>query len=83
VLTQPFHDGIGIAFGFAIACCVLGAVASALTGRAERPGQPKERESLGSQLAAVSAGASGEEPSELVVPDMVRDDRPARQPTKN
>jgi ABC-type thiamin/hydroxymethylpyrimidine transport system permease subunit len=65
VITQPFHDGIGIAFGFAIACCVLGAVASALTGRAEHAGQPKQHE-----------------PSELVVPDMVPGDQPARQSTK-
>jgi MFS family permease len=79
VITQPFHDGIGIAFGFAIACCVLGAVASAMTGKA---GHPKERESLGSQLAAVAAEASGEEPSELVVPDMVPGEQTARQSTK-
>jgi hypothetical protein len=111
VITTPFHDGIGIAFGFAIACCVLGAVASALTGRA---GLPKERESLGSQLAAMegsrraaadglsgateergsergkrprvvpeatggrAAEASGEEPSEIVIPNMVSDDTAAK-----
>jgi MFS family permease len=66
VITQPFHDGIGIAFGFAIACCVLGAVASALTGA----------------TGGRAAEASGEEPSELVVPDMVPGDQPARQSTK-
>jgi hypothetical protein len=79
VITQPFHAGIGIAFGFAIACCVLGAVASALTGGASRAGRPQERESLGSQLAAVAAEASGEEPSELVVPDMVGGEQPTKK----
>jgi len=76
VITMPFHDGIGIAFGFAIACCVLGSVASALTGRA---GVPEERESLGSQLAGVAAEASGEEPSELVVPNMIQDEQPTKK----
>jgi MFS family permease len=79
VITQPFHAGIGIAFGFAIACCVLGAVASALTGGASRAGRPQERESLGSQLAAVAAEASCEEPSELVVPDMVGGEQPTKK----
>src|SRR5580692_10557119 len=27
LITAPFHDGIGVAFGFAIAACVVGAVA--------------------------------------------------------
>jgi len=76
VITTPFHDGIGIAFGFAIACCVLGAVASALTGR---PRVTQERESLGSELAAVAAEASGEEPSELVVPDMIKNEQPTKK----
>jgi hypothetical protein len=76
VITTPFHDGIGIAFGFAIACCILGAAASALTGR---PGLARqEHESLGSQLAAVAAQSSGEEPGELVIPDM----RPGEQAIK-
>ena len=33
LITAPFHDGLGVAFGFAIAACVVAAVASALTGR--------------------------------------------------
>jgi MFS family permease len=71
LITGPFHDGIGIAFGFAIAACVVTAIASALTGR--DPAAGTERESLGSELAAVAADAGGLEPSELVVPDMLDD----------
>ena len=69
LISGPFHDGIGVAFGFAIAVCVLGAIASALTGR---PKQPQAAESLGAELAAV-AGEGSFEPSELVVPDGVED----------
>jgi MFS family permease len=81
LITAPFHDGIGVAFGFAIAVCVIGAIASALTGRTTPV--PAAHESLGSELAAVAAESSGIEPSELVVPDVVRDaperaDKPGR-----
>jgi len=69
LITGPFHDGLGVAFGFAIAACVIGAIASAFTSRRKRD----SRESLGSELAAVAAESSGIEPSELVVPDMVKD----------
>jgi MFS family permease len=69
LITGPFHDGLGVAFGFAIAACVIGAVASAFTGQ-RKQGQA---ESLGSELAAVAAEGSGIEPSELVVPDMMND----------
>src|SRR5580692_6260720 len=31
LITEPFHDGLGIAFAFAIAACVIAAIASALT----------------------------------------------------
>jgi MFS family permease len=68
LITGPFHDGIGVAFGFAIAMCVVAAIASALTGRRKADG----RESLGSELAGVAADG-GIEPSELVVPDMIQD----------
>jgi hypothetical protein len=77
LITAPFHSGIGIAFGFAVACCVVAAVASALTGRRPRPGVT---ESLGSELAA-TAGEGAFGPSELVVPDVAEDtSRPAGQP---
>jgi len=82
LIAGPFHDGIGVAFGFAIAVCVIGAVASALTGR-RKPPRAAGHESLGSELAAVAAEGSGIEPSELVIPDMVVDakeaaDKPGR-----
>ena len=67
LITAPFHDGIGVAFGFAIAACVVGASASALTGRKPSANSP---EPLGAELAAV-AGDAGFEPSELVAPDDV------------
>jgi MFS family permease len=73
LITQPFHDGLGVAFGFAIAASVIAAIASALTGRSrpEAASQPPA-ESLGSELAAV-AGEGGFEPAELVIPDSVED----------
>jgi MFS family permease len=74
LITGPFHDGIGVAFGFAIAVCVIAAVASAFTGRAK--GQAAAAESLGSELAAV-VGEGTFEPAELVIPD-VADDTPEK-----
>jgi MFS family permease len=71
LITQPFHSGLGIAFGFAIAASVIGAIASGLTGRT-KPAAEEPAESLGSELASV-AGEGGFEPSELVVPDTVED----------
>jgi MFS family permease len=69
LITQPFHDGLGVAFGFAIAASLIAAIASALTGRNRPPGAP-QAESLGSELAAV-AGEGAFEPSELVIPDTI------------
>jgi MFS family permease len=81
LITGPFHDGLGIAFGFAIAACVIGAIASALTSQRKRSLGAKE--SLGSELAAVAAEGTGIEPSELVVPDMVSDTaEPAEKPRR-
>ncbi len=34
LITAPFHDGLSVAFGFAIAANVIAAIASALTGAA-------------------------------------------------
>src|SRR5262252_6562298 len=65
LITAPFHSGLGVAFGFAIAANVIAAIASALTGR--RTPAPAAHESLGYELAAVAA-EGGFEPSELVVP---------------
>jgi hypothetical protein len=66
LITAPFHSGLGVAFGFAIAACVIAAVASALTGR--RPQAPAAPEPLGAELAAAAA-EGGFEPSELVITD--------------
>jgi hypothetical protein len=66
LISAPFHSGLGVAFGFAIAANVIAAVASALTGR--RTPVPAARESLGYELAAVAA-EGGFEPTELVVPE--------------
>jgi MFS family permease len=69
LITAPFHSGLGVAFGFAIAASVIAAIASALTGRRK---VDAGHESLGSELAAV-ASEGGFEPAELVVPDMMQD----------
>jgi MFS family permease len=69
LITGPFHDGLGVAFGFAIAACVIGAIASAFTGRRKPAANASAPESLGSELAAVT-GEGAFEPSELVVPDV-------------
>ena len=65
LITAPFHDGLGVAFAFAIAANVIAAIASLLTGRRNRVGAAAE--SLGAELAGV-AGEGGLEPSELVGP---------------
>jgi MFS family permease len=76
LITGPFHNGIGVTFGFAILVCVIAAVASAFTGR-PKGGAGGTRgaaapESLGSELAAV-AGEGTFEPAELVIPDVAED----------
>jgi hypothetical protein len=65
LITAPFQSGLGAAFAFAIAACVIAAIASALTGR--RPAASATPEPLGYKLAAV-AGEGSFGPSELVVP---------------
>ena len=62
LITAPFHDGLGVAFGFAIAACVIAAIASALTGRAAKPGgnssapsSPRSRARAGSSRASLSS----------------------------
>jgi MFS family permease len=83
LITGPFHDGLGVAFAFAIAANVIAAIAALLTGRIRR--QAAAAETLGGELAAVAADG-GLEPSELVVPDpagtQTQDERRANgQPT--
>ncbi|WP_041993707.1 MULTISPECIES: MFS transporter [unclassified Streptomyces] len=84
LISGPFHQGLVIAFWFAVAACVVAAVSSLLTGPLGRKHTVIAPESLGSELAAVS-GESGLTLSELVVPDEggpVSGDgpAPARQP---
>jgi MFS family permease len=64
LITQPFHSGLVIAFCFAIAACVIAAIASMVTRRAKSA----VHESLGSEPAAVSGEAGGV--NELAVPEM-------------
>ena len=78
LITEPFHDGLGVAFWFAIAASVIAAIASALTGKIKPPevsgAEPEgsTAEPLGAELAAM-AGEGTFEPSELVIPDTVED----------
>src|SRR5215472_6001313 len=67
LITAPFHGGLGVAFGFAIAANIIAAAASALTGR--RTHVPAASHSPGYELAAVAA-EGGFEPGELVVPGL-------------
>ncbi|SFW90977.1 MFS transporter [Amycolatopsis australiensis] len=67
LISGPFQSGLAVAFGFAIAVCLIGAVASLLTKDTRRA----NGESVGEELAAV-AGESGGGPSELVSPSSER-----------
>ncbi|MEV7096398.1 MFS transporter [Amycolatopsis sp. NPDC051045] len=67
LISGPFQSGLAVAFGFAIAVCLIGAVASLLT----KDARPGDRESAGEELAAV-AGEAGSGPSELVSPSSER-----------
>ena len=64
VITHPFHDGLGIAFWFAIAANVLAAIFSLLTSQKRRKAAA-EAESVGAGLAGV-AGEGTWEPSQLI-----------------
>jgi hypothetical protein len=63
LISGPFSDGLAVAFVFAIAACLIGAVASLLCSP-RRP-QLHSVESAGEGLAAVAAD-SGTGPTELV-----------------
>jgi MFS family permease len=76
LITAPFHSGLGVAFAFAIAACLIAAVASMFTGRRIRPAGPPE--TLGAELAGV-AGDGGFEPSELVSPELTAEQPPGGQ----
>jgi hypothetical protein len=58
LISGPFSDGLGVAFGFAIAACLLGALASALRGgkyiHNDDPATP-ESDALAAALVAEGA----------------------------
>ncbi|WP_261985777.1 MULTISPECIES: MFS transporter [Microbispora] len=68
LIAGPFHQGLVIAFWFAVAACLVAALSSLLTGHVGRRHRAAAHESLGSELAAVS-GEAGLAGNELVVPD--------------
>jgi MFS family permease len=68
LIAGPFADGLRIAFWFAIATCVVAAVASWLCSPRKPATPERPREPVGAELAAV-AGGSGSGPSALVAGD--------------
>ncbi|HEX5115618.1 MAG TPA: MFS transporter [Pseudonocardiaceae bacterium] len=73
LISGPFADGLAVAFGFAIAACLIGAVASLLcsphrvtTAATTVAVGTGPAETVSAELAAVAADASGEAPIELV-----------------
>ncbi|MCX4548189.1 MFS transporter [Streptomyces sp. NBC_01387] len=68
LISGPFHQGLVIAFWFAVAACLVAALSSLLTGHVGRKHRVPPAESLGSELAGVSGGA-GLGLSEPVTPD--------------
>jgi MFS family permease len=67
VITQPFKDGLTIAFWFAIAASVIAAIASLLTTQSKRSRAAGPAEPVGEELASV-AGEGSWEPAELIIP---------------
>jgi EmrB/QacA subfamily drug resistance transporter len=53
LISGPFSQGLAVAFWFAIGVCLLGAVASLLTGK-KRPAELEETETVGAELAGVA-----------------------------
>jgi MFS family permease len=85
LITAPFHDGLGVAFAFAIAASLIAAGASLLTGKrppAGAAGAAGPAEPLGAELAGVAA-EGGLEPTELVVPELAAERAPGDQAHAN
>ena len=60
LISGPFSNGLGIAFGFAIAACVIAAIASALRGGKYHYTEPTAvAEAEAAPAASVAAGAGG------------------------
>ncbi|MDV7136399.1 MFS transporter [Williamsia muralis] len=53
LISDPFSDGLTVAFTFAIICCVLGAIASLFTGK--RTTTSTNGETVGTELDAAAA----------------------------
>jgi EmrB/QacA subfamily drug resistance transporter len=71
LISGPFADGLAVAFSFAIVACLIGAVASLMCSpQRKQPPTETEVESVGVELAAVAADASGEAPIELVTDEL-------------
>jgi MFS family permease len=75
LITSPFHDGLGIAFAFAIAANVLAALASLFTGRMRRRGAAAAKAaSVDPAASAVSvtlaASVTSAEPAESLGADL-------------
>lgn len=76
LISGPFAEGLTAAFWFAVAACLVAALASWFAGsRRRRADAPHE--SLGGELAAV-AGEGGFGPAELVADDFEDDDHRGR-----
>jgi len=65
LISGPFADGLAMAFAFAIVACVIGGIASLLTGPQKNATADAPHESVGVELAGI-AGEAGIGPSELV-----------------
>ncbi|HEY3751597.1 MAG TPA: MFS transporter [Pseudonocardiaceae bacterium] len=72
LISGPFADGLAVAFSFAIAACLIGAVASLMCSprKIQGPTTVTKAEPVGVELAAVAADASGEAPAELVTDEL-------------
>jgi len=63
LITGPFHDGLGVAFAFAIAASVIAAAASLLTGRRPRPvAAPESRPAESRPAESLGAGETNGAP---------------------
>jgi hypothetical protein len=72
LISGPFADGLAVAFGFAIAACLIGAVASLLCSprKVTAAATLEQAEPVGVELAAVAADASDMAPVELVTDEV-------------
>ncbi|GAA2326445.1 MFS transporter [Streptomyces caniferus] len=67
LISQPFSDGLAVAFGFAIAACLIAAVASLLRGGRYVHDDGRARHPADGTAAAVPAAAVAAAPSPVAV----------------